>query len=133
MSDGDATKKYDDMTKEERELHDGKERKREQEEQAGEKVSKGWVASLCFCIDQHAALPYSWTQELETITVTVPLPEGTRGRDCDVLIEKQKLKARKTCCPAMLTGAGRAQEEGSNTGRATLQHNLYRGIFMDRR
>ena len=37
-------------------------------------------------------LPYSWAQDLNTVTVTVPLPKGTRGKDCIVVIEKRKLK-----------------------------------------
>lgn len=40
------------------------------------------------------ALPYSWTQDLETVSVTVPLPPGTRGKDLNVVIEKKKLKVR---------------------------------------
>lgn len=37
-------------------------------------------------------LPYSWTQDLATATVTVPLPKGTRGKDLEVVIGKRKLK-----------------------------------------
>ena len=35
---------------------------------------------------------YVWTQTLSELTVTVPLPENTRGRDLDVVINKKHLK-----------------------------------------
>lgn len=35
---------------------------------------------------------YVWTQTLQEITVNVPLPENTRGRDLDVKISKKHLK-----------------------------------------
>lgn len=35
---------------------------------------------------------YSWTQTLAELTLTVPVPAGAKGRDCDVLITKSKLK-----------------------------------------
>ena len=35
---------------------------------------------------------YTWTQTLEELCVTVPLPEGTRGRDLVVTIAKKHLK-----------------------------------------
>jgi len=38
------------------------------------------------------ALPYKWTQDLGNVTVSVPLPKGTRGRDCNVVLQKRKLK-----------------------------------------
>ena len=37
------------------------------------------------------ALPYSWTQELEELDVTVPVPQGTRGSDLIVVIRKKRL------------------------------------------
>lgn len=39
-----------------------------------------------------AALPYSWTQDLGTVTITVPLPSGSRGKDVSVVIARRKLK-----------------------------------------
>merc|ERR1712238_384757 len=35
---------------------------------------------------------YVWTQTLSEVTVSIPLPEKTRGRDLDVTIGKNKLK-----------------------------------------
>ena len=38
------------------------------------------------------ALPYSWTQDLETVSVTVPLPEGVKAKQCTIDIQRRKLK-----------------------------------------
>ncbi|CAL8468604.1 g8144 [Coccomyxa elongata] len=35
---------------------------------------------------------YSWTQSLSDVIISVPVPSGTKGRDCDVSITKTKLK-----------------------------------------
>jgi len=35
---------------------------------------------------------YSWTQSLADLSVMVALPQGTKGRDCDVVISKNKIK-----------------------------------------
>ena len=35
---------------------------------------------------------YSWTQTLGEVVLTVPVPSGTRGRDCDVVISTGALK-----------------------------------------
>lgn len=35
---------------------------------------------------------YSWVQTLSEATVSVPVPSGTKGKMCDVLITKGKLK-----------------------------------------
>ena len=37
---------------------------------------------------------YSWSQTLGDVSLTVPLPRGVKGRDCDVSIMKDKLRAR---------------------------------------
>ncbi|WRT64400.1 uncharacterized protein IL334_001332 [Kwoniella shivajii] len=74
MSELTTTKPYDDMNKEEQDAHDANEREREKAEQA--------------------ALPYQWTQDLNTVTVTVPLPKGTRGKDLNVVMGKKKLKVQ---------------------------------------
>jgi hypothetical protein len=41
------------------------------------------------------ALPYTWSQELKTVTVNVPLPAGTRARDLVVVMDRTKLKVRE--------------------------------------
>lgn len=38
------------------------------------------------------ALPYTWSQELKTVSVNVPLPAGTRARDLTVVMNRNKLK-----------------------------------------
>ena len=45
-------------------------------------------------IDNGGTIPgkYVWTQTLAELTVTVPLPENTRGRDLNVTISKKHLK-----------------------------------------
>lgn len=65
-------KQYDDMTEEERTVHDKAAREKEVAEQA--------------------ALPYRWSQDLANVTVNVDLPKGTRGKDLVVVVEKRKLK-----------------------------------------
>ena len=37
---------------------------------------------------------YSWSQTLGDVSLTVPLPRGVKGRDCDVSIMKDKLRVR---------------------------------------
>ncbi|CAG8534430.1 365_t:CDS:2 [Paraglomus occultum] len=71
MSETSATKSYDDMTQEERDKHDREQREKEEAEQA--------------------ALPYKWKQTLQDVDVTVPVPNGTRGKDVDVIIKKNHL------------------------------------------
>ena len=39
-----------------------------------------------------AALPYSWTQELGEIDITIPVAQGTRGADLAVVLQKKKLR-----------------------------------------
>ncbi|KAF8202879.1 nuclear movement protein nudC, partial [Pholiota molesta] len=62
---------YDKLTPEQREAADAEAKAREEQEQA--------------------ALPYTWTQELGEVDVTVPVPQGTRGRDLVVVLQKKKL------------------------------------------
>ncbi|KAI5449693.1 hypothetical protein NCC49_004154 [Naganishia albida] len=69
-----AKKPYDEMSKPEQEEHDRTAREREKAEQD--------------------ALPYKWTQDLNTATVTVTLPSGTRARDLAVVIKKKSLKVQ---------------------------------------
>ncbi|KAI2503527.1 hypothetical protein MHU86_10909 [Fragilaria crotonensis] len=46
---------------------------------------------------------YTWTQTLEELCVTVPLPEGTRGRDLVVSIAKKHLKVGlKSAAPVLI-------------------------------
>jgi len=61
----------DKLTKEEREARDKADRERERIEQE--------------------ALPYKWTQELGELDITVPVPQGTRGKDMVIVLEKKRL------------------------------------------
>ncbi|PPQ62830.1 hypothetical protein CVT24_000524 [Panaeolus cyanescens] len=62
---------YDNLPQEERERRDKEDREREKQEQA--------------------ALPYRWTQELGEVDVTIPVPQGTRGKDLVVVMQKKRL------------------------------------------
>ncbi|CAD6579015.1 MAG: hypothetical protein TREMPRED_002338 [Tremellales sp. Tagirdzhanova-0007] len=74
-----SSKAYDDMSKEEKSAHDAREKERERSEQS--------------------ALPYSWTQDLGTLSISVPLPKGTRGKDCIVVLERKRLKVQLKSSP----------------------------------
>jgi hypothetical protein len=41
---------------------------------------------------EQAALPYVWKQTIAEIDISVPVPQGTRGRDVLVVIKPQSLK-----------------------------------------
>lgn len=43
-------------------------------------------------LSEQASLPYKWQQTLQDVTVNVPVPPGTKGRDLVVTITKTKLK-----------------------------------------
>lgn len=47
---------------------------------------------------------YTWTQTLADVTIMVKVPLGTRGRDCNVVIESKKLVAGLKGQPAVLEG-----------------------------
>lgn len=47
---------------------------------------------------------YSWTQSLQECVVSVPLPPGSRGRDCDVRITRGTLHAGIKGQPPVLDG-----------------------------
>ena len=35
---------------------------------------------------------YAWTQTLGDVSLSVPVPDGTKGRSCDVSITRTRLK-----------------------------------------
>lgn len=90
MSAPESTEKpYDEMSKQEQEEHDRAARAKEKAEQEGRlfcATTDSYPLTCC------AALPYKWTQDLNTATVTVALPSGTRARDLTVVIKKKSLK-----------------------------------------
>ena len=49
----------------------------------------------CSLTTSQTALPYKWNQDLNTATVTVNLPSGTRARDLVVAIKKKSLRVRQ--------------------------------------
>jgi len=67
-----SAEEYDKLSSAEREAKDKDLRKRE--------------------LDEQAALPYSWKQELGDVDLVVPVPKGTRAKNLDVVITKKKLK-----------------------------------------
>eukprot|EP01087_Luapelamoeba_hula_P002971 TRINITY_DN12798_c0_g1_i1.p1 TRINITY_DN12798_c0_g1~~TRINITY_DN12798_c0_g1_i1.p1 ORF type:complete len:155 (+),score=22.91 TRINITY_DN12798_c0_g1_i1:2-466(+) len=49
---------------------------------------------------------YSWTQTIDDVQVTVPVPEGTRGRDLDVQIRSDSLRVKLKSQPdAIIDGS----------------------------
>merc|ERR1711939_893232 len=40
---------------------------------------------------EHAALPYRWRQTLQDLSISVPVPQGTRSRDLQVSLMRSKL------------------------------------------
>ena len=90
------------LSKEEQDALDAQNKQREQAEQAGECV---WLHGCTVHGPQlTTALPYKWSQDLQTVTVTVPLPSGTRARDCIVAIERKKLKVQVKGSEPILDG-----------------------------
>lgn len=47
---------------------------------------------------------YSFTQTLSEVTVLVPVPPGTKGRDCDVCIERSHLRVGVKGQPPLIDG-----------------------------
>ena len=42
--------------------------------------------------EEQGKLPYKWTQTIQDVDITVPVPGNLKGRDIDVVITKKKLK-----------------------------------------
>lgn len=41
---------------------------------------------------EQAQLPYKWTQTIQDVDITVPVPANIKGKDLDVVMTKSKLK-----------------------------------------
>ncbi len=67
-----SIEEYDALSKEEQEAYDQRRASKEAAEQA--------------------ALPYQWSQQLDSVQVTVPVPEGTRGKELAIVIKKHSIK-----------------------------------------
>lgn len=76
------------LSKEEREARDKADREREAAEQAGDYL---FSLPILHEINSESALPYSWTQELGEVDISIAVPKGTRARDLTVVIAKKKL------------------------------------------
>ncbi|KAI7902266.1 HSP20-like chaperone [Cokeromyces recurvatus] len=42
--------------------------------------------------EEQAKLPYTWKQTLQDVDITISVPKGTRARDLDIVLKKDKLK-----------------------------------------
>lgn len=51
-----------------------------------------WVSHAHTCL-RSKALPYRWRQTLNDVTVSIPVPPGTKARDLVVEIKKTTIKA----------------------------------------
>ncbi|KDN42981.1 putative nudC protein [Tilletiaria anomala UBC 951] len=67
-----SMEEYDALPQEQRDAYDKKQAAREAAEQA--------------------ALPYKWSQTLESVQLSVQVPEGTKGKELNVVIKKNGLK-----------------------------------------
>ncbi|KAJ9479159.1 CS domain-containing protein [Pseudozyma hubeiensis] len=75
---------YEALSPEQQKQHDAAERAREAAEQA--------------------ALPYTWKQQLDIVEISVPVPQGTKGRDLVVELKKRKIKVALKGKDAILEG-----------------------------
>ncbi|GAC93587.1 hypothetical protein PHSY_001152 [Pseudozyma hubeiensis SY62] len=75
---------YEALSPEQQKQHDAAERAREAAEQA--------------------ALPYTWKQQLDIVEISVPVPQGTKGRDLIVELKKRKIKVALKGKDAILEG-----------------------------
>jgi CS domain len=76
------------ITAEQCEALDKENKAKELLEQAGMHIV---FCELFYLIRFLLALPYEWTQELGELDMTVPVPQGTRGADLAVVLQKKKL------------------------------------------
>lgn len=81
--------------------------------------------------EEQAALPYVWNQTLNDITISVPVPPGTRSRDLVVQISKKKLKVGLKGKEAIMEGEFYADiKEGESTW--TLEDSKLVSLFIDK-
>ena len=45
-------------------------------------------------VEEQATLPYKWTQDLSTVTLTLDVPTGSRARDLAVEIKRTSIKVK---------------------------------------
>ncbi|ODQ66500.1 CS-domain-containing protein [Nadsonia fulvescens var. elongata DSM 6958] len=54
--------------------------------------------------DVKSDLPYTWNQTLQEVTITIPIPEGSRPKDLNVSIQKSKILVAVKGSDPVLTG-----------------------------
>ncbi|MCJ1303164.1 hypothetical protein MMC08_005971 [Hypocenomyce scalaris] len=54
--------------------------------------------------EEQGKLPYKWTQTIQDVDITVPVPGNLKGRDIDVVITKKKLKVGVKGQPPIIDG-----------------------------
>jgi hypothetical protein len=62
------------------------------------------TAPSLFSFVHKPELPYTWKQELGELDIIVPVPKGTRGRDLNVVIGKNRLSVGLKGNPNILEG-----------------------------
>lgn len=85
---------YDKLSSEEQAAHDKALADQEAAEQAGSLRARRSAIEHRLLIVRALipALPYKWKQTLQDVTVSIPVPPGTKSRDLIVDIKKTKLK-----------------------------------------
>jgi HSP20 family molecular chaperone IbpA len=87
--------KYDNMSMEERAEFDKQAKQKEEEEQASTSwINANRMSHELITVVIPSALPYKWNQDLTSVSVTAPLPAGTRAKNLNVEIKKTKLKVK---------------------------------------
>lgn len=97
---------YDNLPQEERERRDKEDREREKKEQAGRHMQRLETRSFHSFRSwpRFKELPFQWTQELGEVDVTIPVPQGTRGKDLHVVMQKKRLSVAIKGQEPILTG-----------------------------
>lgn len=79
------------------------------------------------------ALPYKWTQDLQTVSVSIPLPKGTRARDLQVVLQKRKIKVsrglHRLAVDSLLSM--RAQVQLKSASEPIIDGELFNDIAVD--
>ncbi|KAI8636167.1 HSP20-like chaperone [Parasitella parasitica] len=54
--------------------------------------------------EEQAQLPYTWRQTLSNVDISIPVPKGTRARDLDIVLKKDRLKVALKNQPSIVEG-----------------------------
>lgn len=73
---------------------------------------------------EQAALPYNWTQKLDTVSINVPVPEGTRAKQLNISIKRNHItvgfKGAKPIVDGDLPGPIKEEESFWTLGASRL-------------